>query len=193
MANTNTPFGLALTRSKDAFYSGVLTQCHVPAANANKLYIGDAVVKSGGSNTADFMGHKTGSLPNIAQGAATGKLDGVLVGFVPNGDTYITGALPASTEAIAFIIDNPMAKFNIQANGTVTAAMVGKYANLSLTASGNDYTGISGMALDIATVDDDDTLQLHILGVADYVTNEFGAYSVVEVELTHAVPADAGK
>ena len=44
MANTNTPFGLALSRSQDGENSGVVKNCYIPSTNANKLYVGDAVV-----------------------------------------------------------------------------------------------------------------------------------------------------
>lgn len=183
MANVNKPFGFALSRSQDGAYSGIVTTCHVTASNSSKLYIGDGVVLSTGSNSSNFMGFKAGSLPIIGKAAATGKVDGVIVGFIPNGDTYITGCLPAYTAAAVLVILNPMAKFNIQATGEATAAMVGKFANISVSTAGNDYTGISGMALDISSVATDDSLQLEIVGVADYLTNELGNYSVLEVKL----------
>ena len=128
MANANSPFGLALANSKDAYYSGILTQCYVPATDSNKLYIGDAVKLATGSNTTEVLGHKPGTLPIVAKVAATDKIDGVIVGVLPNGSSFISGAKPASTEAVVFVILNPMARFNVQANGAVTAAMVGKYA-----------------------------------------------------------------
>lgn len=188
MTNTNTPFGLALSRSQDAYYSGVLTQCYVPATNSNKLFVGDAVIKTTGSNTAEVMGHKVGSLPIIIKGDESSPLSGVIVGFVPDGDDYKAGVLPAYKEGIAFVIDNPMAKFNIQANGAVAADAVGHYANLSIATDGNDYSGISGMTLDISTIDGDANRQLKIVGIADYLTNEAydgtdGTYTVVEVVL----------
>jgi hypothetical protein len=94
---------------------------------------------------------------------------------------------------VALVITNPMAKFNIQATGQATAAMVGKYANISVSTAGNDYTGISGMALDISSVDADPCLQMQIVGIADYLTNEVGNYSVLEVVLNHEYAALATK
>lgn len=193
MANTNKPFGFALSRSQDASYSGVVTQCYIPASNSAKLYVGDAVVLSTGSNSTAVLGYNAGSLPTVQKAAATGAIDGVIIGFLPNGESYITGALPASTEAVALVITNPMAKFNIQASGAATAAMVGKYANISVSGSGDDYTGLSGIVLDISTVDADPCLQLKIVGIADYPTNEVGNYSVMEVEINHEYAALATK
>ena len=182
MANTNTPFGLALSRSQDGENSGVVKNCYIPSTNANKLYVGDAVVISG-SNTAVYGEYGIGTLPTIAKAAASGGIDGVIVGFLPTGEFESAGAYPASKEGIALVSTNPMAKFNIQATGTVSAADVGKYADISTATAGNDYSGISGMALDHSTIDADDTLPLKIVGIADYLNNEAGEYAVVEVKL----------
>lgn len=192
MANSNSPFGLALANAKNAYYSGVLAQCYVPASDSNALFIGDAVKLATGSNSSEILGHKAGTLPIVAKVAATDKIDGVIVGILPNGSSYMSGKKPASTEAVVFVILNPMAKFNIQANGAVTAAMVGKYAKLSLSTAGNDYTGISGMALDISTVATDDTLPLKIVDIAnDYPLDALGNYSVCVVELNDKVGLSA--
>ena len=193
MTNVNKPFGFALSRSQNAEYSGVVKACFIPATNSAKLYIGDAVQNSTGSNTTEFMGYKAGSLPIVAKASASSAIDGVIIGFMPNGDTYLTGCLPASTAAVALVIDNPLAKFNIQANGEFTAAMVDKDAKISVSTAGNDYTGISGMSLDVSTVDVDPTLPLHICGIADYLSNDAGNYAVVEVMINHNFAALATK
>lgn len=193
MTNVNKPFGFALSRSQNAEYSGVVKSCYIPATNSAKLYIGDAVQNSTGSNASAFMGFKAGALPIVAKASASSAIDGVIVGFLPNGDTYITGCLPAYTEAVALVIDNPLAKFNIQATGEATAAMVDKDAKISVSTAGNDYTGISGMALDISTVDADPTLPVHICGIADYLTNDAGNYAVLEVMINHNFAAQAAK
>lgn len=196
MANVNAPFGLAVSRTQNANYSGVVKHYYVPATNAKTLFVGDAVVKTGESNTADFMGHKAGSMPAIAQAAATGAITGVIVGFLPGDAADKAGVLTAGTEGIALVVDDLTAKFNIQATGTVTAAMIGANANLSLTTAGSEYSGLSGMQLDVATVgtgseeaSDSTPLQLKIMGVADYENNEIGANAVLEVMINNSTEA----
>ena len=190
MANTLQPFGLALAKTKTGHYTGIVKLCYIPSTNSNKLYVGDAVVLSGGSNSAEYLDNKAGSLPTIAKASTSGYLSGVIAGFLPDGDSYISGAFPASKEGAAWVILNPNATFNIAASGEVTAAMIGKYGNLSLSNAGNDYSGVSGMVLDVSTVDTTATKQLKIVDVAEYVTNSVGNYAVVEVELNVPTSVD---
>lgn len=181
MTNTNKPFGLAANRAKDGNNTGVLTPYYVPAGNAVKLYVGDPVVKTGTANSSAFMGHAAGSLPAVAKAAATGAITGVIMGFLPDGDRFSSGPLPAGTAAIALVDDDLTKTFLIQANGSVAATNVGQNANISLATAGDDYSGLSGVSLDISSADTTATLQLKILGIADGVDNEVGNYSVCEV------------
>lgn len=183
MTNTLTPFGLAASRSKTGQYAGNVTACFVPASNSAKLYIGDAVYFSG-SNASAFEEYKVGNLPIIVKATASSAIDGVIVGFLPNGAFTGTTHMPASTAGVALVVTNKEVTFNIQATGSVAAADVGKYAKISTSTAGDDYSGISGMALDHSTMSSSDkTLPLKILNVSDYITNDSGSYAIVEVEL----------
>lgn len=191
MTNTLTPFGFAVSRSKTGNLAGNVTACYVPATNNAKLYIGDAVYFSG-SNAAAFGDYAIGNLPSIVKAGASTAIDGVIVGFLPTGaDSKIY--MPASTAGIALVITNKEITFNIQATGAVAAADVGKYAKISTATAGDDYKGISGMALDYSTMSSSDTsLPLKILNVADYITNDAGSYAIVEVELNLPIPVASG-
>lgn len=189
MANANTPFGLASVRAQDGNNTGVLKHYYVPATNATDLYIGDPVVKTGSANATEILGHAAGSLASVGKAAATGAITGVMVGILPNGESYLNGKLPAGQEAVILVDDDLTKKFNIQANGTVTAAMIGQNANIAVTGTGNSYSGLSGVALDVATVGTEAAKQLKIIGVADYITNEFGNYSIVEVLINNDTEA----
>lgn len=190
MANVNKPFGLAALRAQDGNNTGVVKHYYVPATNSTKLYIGDPVVKTGEANTAEFLGHAAGSLPAIAKASTSGAITGVIVGFLPNGESYVTGALPANTAAVALVDDDLTKNFTIQANSTISASIIGQNANIDVTANGDDYTGISGVALDVATADSTDSLQLKIMGVADYPHNELGNYTVLEVRINNDTEAN---
>lgn len=181
MANTNTPFGLAYVRSQSANNSGVLRHYYIPSTNSDKLYVGDPVVKTGGSNATEILGHDAGSLASIAKAGTSGAITGVIMGFLPNGSDFISGSFPAGVEGVALVCDDLTAKFNILANGALTAAAIGSNANISVTTAGNDYAGISGVTLDVATIATTDSLQLKILNVAPYDFNEVGEYAVAEV------------
>lgn len=183
MTNTLTPFGLAVSRSKTGQLSGNVIACYIPATNNAKLYVGDAVYFSG-ANAAAIDDYKVGNLPIAVKATASSAIDGVIVGFLPNGINQSAGAFPASTAGVALVVNNKEVLFNIQATGAVAAADVGKYAKISVATAGDDYSGISGMALDYSTMSDSDkTLPLKILNVADYITNDAGTYAIVEVEL----------
>lgn len=196
MANVNSPFGLAVSRTQNANYSGVVKHYYIPPTNDSDLFIGDAVVKTGESNATSFMGHAAASMPAVKKAAATGGMTGVIVGFLPGDAADKSGVLKSGREGIALVVDDLTAKFNIQANGTVTGDMIGSNANLSLTAAGSEYSGLSGMQLDVATVGtgssedaDSAALQLKILGLADYENNALGANSVLEVMINNSTEA----
>lgn len=189
MTNTLTPFGLAVSRHQDGNLTGNVTACYVPATNSAKLYIGDAVSFSG-SNAATIEEYKIGNLPVIEKATASSAIDGVIVGFAPTSTCPSTTYMPASTAGVALVVTDPDVHFNIQATGSVGAADVGKYAKISVSTAGSDYTGISGMALDHSTMSTDSSLPLKILNVADYVQNSYGNYAIVEV--VRNVPAGSG-
>lgn len=193
MTNTLSPFGFAVSRAQDGNLSGGVTACYVPATNSAKLYIGDAVSISG-ANASAIEEYKVGNLPIVTKATASSSIDGVIVGFLPLGVCSGTTYMPASTAGIALVVTDPEVHFNIQATGAVSAADVGKYAGISVSTDGDDYTGISGMALDHSSMAADTTLPLLILNVADYVTNEAGNYAIVEVKrnMPHLESVPAG-
>ena len=110
---------------------------------------------------------------------------------MPNGTSYNSGPLPASTEAVLLVIDDPKTKFNIECNGTLAAADIGLNANITASTTGSSYTGISNATLDLSTKASTATLQLKILGLADYENNELGASAVVEVMINNSTEASA--
>lgn len=193
MTNTATPFGLAVSRHQDGNLNGNVTACYIPATNSGKLYVGDAVYFSG-SNSSAIDDYKVGNLPAIVKAGANTAIDGVIVGFLPTSINAPAGAFPASTAGIALVVTDPDVKFNIQATGSVSASDVGKLAKISTSTAGDDYSGVSGMALDHSTIGTDTTMPLKILNVADYIQNDAGSYAIVEVirNLPHTESAASG-
>lgn len=194
MTNTATPFGLAVSRHTDGNLNGNVTACYIPATNNAKLYVGDAVYFNG-ANASAIDEYKVGNLPLIVKATASSAIDGVIVGFLPASINASAGAFPASTAGVALVVTDPEVKFNIQATGSVSASDVGKYAKISAATAGDDYSGISGMALDHSSMSaDDTTLPLKILNIADYIQNDAGNYAILEVvrNLPHSTSAASG-
>jgi len=185
MPNTDTPFGLRPIRHRNgAAYNGAANPYYIPASYATALFIGDAVVKTGTSNTAyveaaSVGGFQPGCLPEINRAAAGdgNRITGVIVGFAALPSNLDVKHNPASTERVALVCDDPDVIFEIQADGTVAAASVGLNAVLIYTHAGSAFTGMSGAELD--TTSDvpaaDASNQLLILRAANRADNDIAS------------------
>lgn len=199
MANNDAPFGLRPIRHRNgAAYNGAVNAYYKPAGYATAVFVGDAVVKTGTSNTAEVTGlgeaYNIGTLPEINR-ATVGDgnaITGVVVGFAADPDGLGRTHSPASTEAVVYVCDDPDVVFEIQADGAIAAAQVGLNAVLIDTVSGSTVTGRSGTELD--TTSDvpaaDASNQLTIQRVVNRVDNEAGsANTVVEVKINNHTEA----
>jgi hypothetical protein len=139
MANTNAPFGFRQysgTGSAPTYEQNVRK---IASNNSTAIFFGDAVIPL--------------STGYIAQAtASTVQLAGIFVGCkylsVAQKRTVWSNYWPgsdASGDVEAYVVDDPNAKFVVQAGGTaVTFADIG--ANIQLNVgTGNTATGISGM------------------------------------------------
>ena len=103
MANADTPFGLRPVRHRNgAPYNGAVTAYYVPASYGTALFIGDAVTKTGTSNTVEVEAPGAGSFPvgtlpavNKTAAGDGNAITGVVVGFAGDADDPIYN--PAST------------------------------------------------------------------------------------------------
>ena len=156
MSNKDTPFGLRPIRHKNgAPYNGAFNPYFVPASYGTALFIGDAVVKTGTSNTAEVVApgagkFAIGTLPEVNRVAAGdgNAITGVIVGFAPSPTNLGLNYNPASTARVVYVCDDPDVVFEIQADGAVPAASVGLNAVLIYTHAGSTVTGLSGAELD---------------------------------------------
>ena len=156
MANVDSPMGLRPIRHRNgAPYNGAVNPYYKASGYGTAVFVGDAVIKAGSSNTAEvkLVGagvHAIGTLPDINR-ATVGdgnRVSGVVVGFGPDPDNMTRVHSPASTEALVWVCDDPDIVFEIQADGAVPAASVGLNAVLIDTHSGSTSTGRSGTELD---------------------------------------------
>lgn len=144
----------------------------IPATDAVAVFMGDFVTHQGDS----AIGTEGLYLPVAAQSAAADKVTGFVVAVNNSRDYENQLYRTASTLRDVMVCDDPYALFEIQANGTVTSAMVGLNADITV-GSGSTYTGLSGMELDIATVNTTATLPLRIIGIIPRVDNELGLHT----------------
>lgn len=200
MANSNRPSGFTPSRYLNgAPWNGGGNVYSIDASYGTALYIGDPVI-SGGS--ADANG-----IANIAIGATTGALRGVIVGLgltpmlTPNVSNLDIIYRPAGDTRVwyALVVDDPNVLFEVQeeSNGTQLAAAQVGLNTISKTGTGNGY--VSGWQLPSATgatPNTTATLQLRLFGLSQYPvgTNVFGAYAkwLVQInvhELAHGTGA----
>jgi len=163
MANTDAPQGLTPIKHRNgAPFTGPGQPYYIPSTYATALYVGEAVVKTGTSNTAKVtvpgLGEfAIGTMPEINKTAAGdgNASTGVIVSFAANPDDLSKQYSPASTEAVAFVCDDPDVTFQIQggSNAALAATDVGLNANLVDTHSGSTVTGRAGTEMDTGESD----------------------------------------
>lgn len=199
MANNDAPFGLRAIGHPSGLSKARVTAYYVPATYGTALFIGDPVIKTGTSNTAEVDVVGSGRMPvgamaevNKATAGDGNALTGVIVGVAANPDNLSRNYLPASTGGVVFVNDDPRTEFEIQADGAIAAAQVGLNAVLIYTHSGSTVTGLSGVELDTTSdVPAADTLnQLTILSVVPRTDNEAGsAYTKCRVRINNHTEA----
>lgn len=201
MANLDSAFGLRPIRHRNgAPYNGAFNSYYVPSTYATALFIGDPVVKTGTSNTAEVSAPGAGkfgigTLPEINKATAGdgNPITGVIVGFAPISTNLNLNYNTASTARIVYVCDDPDVVFLIQADGAIAAADVGLNAVLIYTNAGSTVSGLSGVELD--TTSDvpaaDASNQLTIQRVYNSETNEAAsAWTHVEVKINQHTEAN---
>ena len=199
MANNDAPFGLRPVAHPSGLSKARVRAYYVPSTYATALFVGDPVVKTGTSNTAQVevpgVGKcAPGTLPEVNKATAGdgNAITGVIVGVAADPSNLDKRYSPASTEGVVFVNDDPQTEFTIQADGAIAAAQVGLNAVLIYTNTGSTSTGQSGAELD--TTSDapaaDASNQLTILNVENREDVEAGsAYAVCRVRINNHTEA----
>lgn len=176
MANANIKFGARYIGSLQG--NAINAQTHtyiIPSTDSTAVYVGDFVTEQG---TAVVSADNGIYYQSVAQAAASDKVTGFVSSFVPSRDYENQIYRTASTERLVEVIDDPYALFEIVANGTVTATMVGQNADITVGTASTVF-GTSGMQLDVGTVATTATLPLRIVGISPRSDNELGDYTVL--------------
>jgi hypothetical protein len=198
MTNSNTPYGLVPVKNSP-FVEIPKNYYYIPSSYGTALFIGDPVIKTGTSNTANVLGDArpfaAGSLPEINKATAgdANKITGVIIGFLANPLNLNIAYNPASTERVAIVADNPLQEFQIQEETAGTAlavTAVGLNANVVFAESGSTVTGLSGVELDTSTPATDATFQLKILRLVDAPDNAIGQHAKWRVKINNHTEAN---
>jgi len=154
VANTNTPFGFAQYQGgAGGAPTFAQTARRIASGNTTPIYFGDPVMP--------VVGTANGYITQGSPGTTT--LAGVFVGCqyvsVSQKRTVWSNYWPGSDangDVIAYVIDDPNARFVVMGNSTTfnisgtlstyTSSPIGKYAQFAI-GSGNSNTGISGAYL----------------------------------------------
>jgi len=163
MANTSTPFGFRQIKGTGSAPTYEQNTRYIASANATPIFFGDAVIPLA-----------TGYIAQAT--ASTVRVEGIFAGCkyvsVSQKRTVWSNYWPGSDangDVEAYIIDDPNAQFEVQSTDSVGTAPVafaniGEYINLAV-GSGNTATGISGMSVNVASLNTTVTLPFRVVGL----------------------------
>ncbi len=182
MANADTPFGFRPIRHRNgAPYNGAANPYFIPSTySGGNMFIGDAVLITGTSNTAAVAvpgggSFGIGTLPeiNIAAAGPGVRISGVIVGFAADPTALENQYRLDDTERVAFVCDDPDIVFEIQCDSATAPAAtnVGAAFNL-LLGTGSTTTGLSATELDVSEESTDPQDQLILLRFVNREDND---------------------
>ena len=168
MANQDAAFGLRPIKRVGATPStGGQNRYRIAANYGTSIFQGDMVAQvTGGGVEIHADG---GTVPIV------GVFNGCKYTDPTSGEQVFSNYYPASTNAsdiIAFIIDDPMAVFEIQANAAFPIAdLLGNF-DIVYTSAGSTKSGISGAELDVATGATTAGLPLKVIDISEDPEND---------------------
>ena len=180
MSNNSTPFGLRPVRYRNgASWNGATQRCFIHADYGTALYIGDIVVLTAATDDQDTTAHHI----SVKKGDVTSAaIYGVIASFDHKPTSLETVYSPASTEAYANVVTDPNVIFQIKDDGSGTPSKLYPGQNCDMAdAGGSTVTGLSGISMAASTILDTQALNLHILGLSDFVGNDLADYAVWDV------------
>jgi hypothetical protein len=167
MANTDAAFGMRLVGRIGGPATNVQNTYRIAANYGTAIFKGDMVAQvTGGGVEVHADG---GSVPIV------GVFNGCRYTDPTTGKETFSNFYPASTNASdieAFVIDDPMAIFEIQADAAFPVADLFGNFDIVYTSSGSTTTGISGAELDVTTGATTAGLPLKAIDISKNVNND---------------------
>ena len=163
MANKDAAFGMRpIGRVGGTPYTGGQSRYRIAANYGTSIFQGDMVAQvTGGGIEVHADG---GTVPIV------GVFNGCQFTDPTTGEQKFQNFYPASTNAsdiIAFIIDDPMVIFEIQADDTFPVADLFGNFDIVYTSSGSTVTGISGAELNVTDGGTGTTLPLKAIDISE--------------------------
>ena len=161
MANTDAAFGMRLVGRIGGPATNVQNTYRIAANYGTAIFKGDMVAQvTGGGVEVHADG---GTVPIV------GVFNGCRFTDPTSGKETFSNHYPASTNASdieAFVIDDPMAIFEIQADAAFPVADLFGNFDIVYTSSGSTTTGLSGAELDVTTGATTATLPLKAIDIS---------------------------
>jgi hypothetical protein len=201
MASTNSPYGLRpINLLGGQSYAGSTRKYAISPGYATNIQYGDPVlIINTGSVAAALRGtlgrfNTTTTATTVTNTGGGFGFVGVFVGVTFTDPVY--GAVfrqnyaagNTATDIMAYVVDDPDALFQVQANGQLNQTALGCNAALIQTIAGNSGANInSGVGLDASSIGTANTLPVRIVDFVNSTTSQIGdAYTDVIVRInTH--------
>ena len=163
MANKDAAFGLRPVKMiGGAPWTGGQSRYRIAANYGTSIFQGDMVMQvTGGTVEIHADG---GTVPIV------GVFNGCQYTDPTTGEQIFSNYYPASTNAsdiIAFIIDDPMVVFEVQANAAFPIADLFGNFDIGYTTAGSTVTGISGAELKVADGGTGTTLSVKAIDISE--------------------------
>ena len=167
MANKDAAFGLRPVKMiGGAPWTGGQSRYRIAANYGTSIFQGDMVMQvTGGTVEIHADG---GTVPIV------GVFNGCQYTDPTTGEQVFSNYYPASTNAsdiIAFIVDDPMVVFEVQANAAFPIADLFGNFDIVYTTAGSTVTGISGAELNVADGVTGTTLYVKAIDISEYPEN----------------------
>lgn len=197
MASTNSPYGLRpINLLGGQSYAGSTRLYAIPASFAVNIQYGDPVIIVNTGSTRGTLARFNATVAATTVTATGGGFGfvGVFVGCSFTDPTYgkvfrqTYTAGNTATDIQGYVVDDPDALFQVQANGTLGQVALGCNAALIQTVIGNAGANInSGVSLQASSVATTATLPVRIVDFVDSTTSQIGdAFTDVIVRInTH--------
>lgn len=166
MASTASPYGLRLSKHLGDTYQGHgFAQYPIASGYAADLKTGDIVSLAIGGTIVKFTGTTTASTPILGVFLGVSYTDPTTKYFVQK-QQWPSGTVAA--DAMAYVVDDPFAIFQMQADGSLSQNAVGTNAAV-VQGAGNLTLGVSGVSLQASSIALTATLPIRIVGLVNEV------------------------
>lgn len=180
MSTTASPYGLKPVNliGGQLFNGGVIREYALTSNNSAPIFFGDMVKLTAGVPSVVAASPTAGTTAGIV-GVCVGvryQLSGQQLGYPLYAQYLPVNSVTAGyTNIFIRVMDDPDAIFQVQANGAVTAASIGKniafttasFTNGNTGATGNTTTGNSVVSVDQSTIATTSTLAMRIVDLVN--------------------------